>query len=101
MLLTLVNPALESEEEICISFASETPAGEGKGVSLKAASRKASSKEREVVSAEILRSDNVHAHNTFDSPSTVVPAPLKGVRSKNGELRLRIPAASIVAITVK
>ena len=101
MLLTLVNPALESEEEICISFASETLAGGGEGVSLKAASRKASSKAREVVSAEILRSDNVHAHNTFDSPSAVAPAPFKGVRSKNGELRLRIPAASIVAITVK
>jgi len=50
---------------------------------------------------EVLTSAHLNDCNTFDSPSTVSPQPLKGIKIKNGKISFTLPAASIATLTVK
>jgi alpha-N-arabinofuranosidase len=40
------------------------------------------------------------AHNTFDKPEAIKPAPFKGTR-KGDELRLEVPPKSVVVVAVE
>lgn len=42
----------------------------------------------------------IHAHNTFDSPEAVKPAPLD-IEIRGGEVQLTLPAASIASVELK
>jgi alpha-N-arabinofuranosidase len=52
------------------------------------------------MTGRILTAPAMDAHNTFDKPESIKPAPFKGTR-KGDELRLEIPAKSVVVVTVE
>lgn len=78
VLITAANCSLENEYELDISL------GEFKA---------------SAVSADILTGD-VHAHNTFDAPEAVKPAAFDNVQLDGNNVRLTLPACSVVAITL-
>jgi alpha-N-arabinofuranosidase len=49
--------------------------------------------------AQILTADQMDAHNTFDSPDNVEPAPFEGLAAENGQLLFELPAKSILMIS--
>ena len=53
------------------------------------------------VSGRILTSKNVADFNDFQHPSVVVPVEFNDVKLKNNELTVRIPAKSLVVLTLK
>lgn len=53
------------------------------------------------VTGRILAGDTFTAHNTFDEPECVHPVPFEQVSmSDNGHLRLELPAAGVLALTL-
>lgn len=52
----------------------------------------------EQISGEILTSDDLNNHNTFDQPERVKPAVFNGARIENGKLRFQIPPFSVVVL---
>ena len=48
----------------------------------------------------ILTAKTMDAHNTFDQPDAVKPAPFKATR-KGDELRVELPPKSIVVVAVE
>ncbi len=52
------------------------------------------------VSGRILTAGELDAHNTFDQPERVVPVDFLDTRIRNNELRLNIPAKSVVVLEV-
>jgi alpha-N-arabinofuranosidase len=78
--VTLTNTDLENEAEITVAIASD---------------KKAS------VVGEILTSNNVADYNDFDSPSKVVPAEFKEFKAKDGRITVKLPAKSIVNLSIK
>lgn len=52
------------------------------------------------LTGRILTAPAMDTHNTFDKPETIKPAPFKGTR-KGDELRLEIPAKSVVVVAVE
>jgi alpha-N-arabinofuranosidase len=52
------------------------------------------------VSGRILKSANLQDHNTFDQPEKIKPAEFRDAKISNGELRLKVPAASVVVLRV-
>jgi alpha-N-arabinofuranosidase len=50
------------------------------------------------VSGEILTSDNLQDHNTFDKPEAVVPASFSAAKMRNGKITLEIPPFSVVVL---
>ena len=53
------------------------------------------------VSGRILTSKNVADYNDFQHPSVVAPAAFKDAKLKKGVLTVKIPAKSIVVLTLK
>jgi alpha-N-arabinofuranosidase len=49
-------------------------------------------------SGEVLTADAIAAHNTFDEPDRVKPAPFKGCRVDGDRLAFTLPARSVVAL---
>ncbi len=76
-LLTLCNLSLDREETVSVTITGGSVAE---------------------VSARVLTHENMDAHNTFDAPNAVKPAPLAGVEATRNGLRLRVPPKSVVAI---
>ncbi|NLZ73960.1 MAG: alpha-N-arabinofuranosidase, partial [Bacteroidales bacterium] len=52
------------------------------------------------VSGEILTSESINDHNTFENPNKVEPKTFNGAKFSEGKLTLKIPAKSIVTLTV-
>lgn len=53
------------------------------------------------VSAEVLTSKNAQDHNEFDRPDTVKPAEFDDFKIKDGKLIVKMPAMSIISLSVK
>lgn len=56
---------------------------------------------QKVISAQIITADKMDAHNTFDHPDNVILRNYQGYRLKNGLLKIKLPAKSVVSITVE
>ncbi len=52
------------------------------------------------VSGRILTSEGLADHNTFDRPDNILPAPFDGAAFKEGQLRVTLPAKSVVVLAV-
>ncbi|MBI1389589.1 MAG: alpha-N-arabinofuranosidase [bacterium] len=52
------------------------------------------------VSARVLTAGDITAHNTFDQPQAVEPAPFKDFKKTNDGLTLTLPSKSVVAIHI-
>ncbi|MGJ3237590.1 MAG: alpha-N-arabinofuranosidase [Anaerolineae bacterium] len=55
----------------------------------------------ETVTAEILQGDAINAHNTFDMPDTIQPASFTGMQQTGHSLKIELPSASVVALTLR
>lgn len=53
------------------------------------------------VEGVILVGDDITAHNTFDNPTRVQPAAFTGAALNGQQLRIDLPAASVVALTLR
>jgi alpha-N-arabinofuranosidase len=53
------------------------------------------------VSARILTAAAMDAHNTFDAPDAVKPAPFSGASLANGTLTVELPPKSVVMLDVR
>ena len=53
------------------------------------------------VSGKILTAATMNAHNTFDDPGAVEPAPFRGARLAGGKVVIELPAKAIVALTIR
>jgi alpha-L-arabinofuranosidase len=49
----------------------------------------------------VLTGDAMDAHNTFERPEAVKPAPFTGARIANGQLTVTLPAHSVVVLELK
>ncbi|RZJ41980.1 MAG: hypothetical protein EON87_15605, partial [Brevundimonas sp.] len=52
------------------------------------------------VSGQVLTAEAMDAHNTFDAPSAIHPVAFTGARIANGRLTARLPAKSLVVLTL-
>ena len=52
------------------------------------------------VMGRVFTADTVDAHNAFDAPNVVELVAFDGVRIKNGQLEIGLPAKSVVALAV-
>jgi alpha-N-arabinofuranosidase len=53
------------------------------------------------VTGRILTGDTMDAHNTFERPEAVKPAPFTGARIANGQLSVTLPAHSVVVLELR
>lgn len=53
------------------------------------------------VSAEILTADDIHAHNTFDEKENVVIKKYDGFSAEKGSIKIKLPPASVIVLSVK
>ncbi|QQS48032.1 MAG: alpha-N-arabinofuranosidase [Acidobacteriota bacterium] len=53
------------------------------------------------VSGELLTAPSMTAHNTFDKPGSVKPAPFTGHKLQNSQLTLTIPSKSVVMVEIQ
>ena len=53
------------------------------------------------LSARILTSDDMHTYNDFDHPEAIVPADYQGLTLKDGAIAGKIPAKSVMIVTVR
>jgi alpha-N-arabinofuranosidase len=53
------------------------------------------------VSGEILTAGTMDAHNSFEQPDLVHPAPFHAAMSAEGKLSLTLPAKSVVVLTLR
>jgi alpha-N-arabinofuranosidase len=49
----------------------------------------------------VLSGDAMDAHNTFERPETVKPAPFTGARVTSGQLTVTLPAHSVVVLELR
>jgi len=52
------------------------------------------------VTGTILTAKSVDAYNTFDNPSSVVPAVFKGAKISKGGLTINVPANAIISLEI-
>lgn len=52
------------------------------------------------VTGQILTASAIDAHNAFDAPPSVLPAPFQGARLVGGRLTVDLPAKSLVVLTL-
>ena len=52
-------------------------------------------------SGRVLTAGEITAHNTFDNPEQVIPVVLTDARLQGSELRLQVPARSVMAVEVR
>lgn len=50
------------------------------------------------VTGQLLTSEKMDSHNSFDQPGEVVPVEFDGARFKKGKLELTLPARSVVVL---
>jgi len=53
------------------------------------------------VSGRVLTAEAMNAHNTFDDPQVVRPAPFSGASMEDGVLTIELPPKSVVALKLK
>ncbi|HON00965.1 MAG TPA: alpha-L-arabinofuranosidase C-terminal domain-containing protein, partial [Acidobacteriota bacterium] len=53
------------------------------------------------VSGQILTASVMNAHNTFENPDTVRPAPFTGARFDGQNLMIDLPSKSVVALEIE
>jgi len=53
------------------------------------------------VTGRVLSGDTMDAHNTFERPDAVKPAPFTGARVANGQLAVTLPAHSVVVLELR
>ncbi|KWW26788.1 MAG: alpha-N-arabinofuranosidase, partial [bacterium P201] len=53
------------------------------------------------VSGRILTAKNVADYNDFDNPNRVAPTDFKDAKLKKGQLTVKLPAKSLVVLTIK
>jgi alpha-N-arabinofuranosidase len=53
------------------------------------------------VSGRVLTASAINAHNTFDAPEVVKPAPFNGAQVSGGTLTVTLPAKSVVVLDVQ
>ncbi len=53
------------------------------------------------VSGRVLTAPAINAHNTFAAPDTVKPGAFDGATIKGDTLEVRLPAKSVVVLTLK
>ena len=53
------------------------------------------------VNGRILTSPSINDHNTFEKPDFVKPAAFNGAKVEKGQLKISMPAKSIVVLEVK
>lgn len=53
------------------------------------------------ISGRILTAPELNAHNTFDKPQTIQPADFKGAKLAHHQVVVKLPAKSIVVLTLK
>ena len=80
IVLSLVNVSLDREQEINVAL----DGFDGKSVE-----------------GRILTSKSVADYNDFDHPDVVAPTPFTGAKLKKSELSVKLPAKSVVVLTVK
>lgn len=78
--VTITNTDLDDDAEVIITLA----AGD-----------------RPEISGEILTSARIQDHNTFEDPDTVRPATFKDFKVKDGKISVKMPAKSIVNLTIR
>jgi len=54
-----------------------------------------------ITNSQIITGENVRTYNTFEKPNQIKLASFKGASYKNGELRFKLPAKSLVTIELK
>ena len=89
-----VSAARDAKGKIQVSFVNTDP-NRPASVSAKVAGAKVSS-----ATGRVLTAKTMDAHNTFDKPEAVKPVPFKATR-KGDELRVDLPAKSIVVVTLE
>jgi len=57
--------------------------------------------EAAVISGTVLQASGLDAHNTFDEPEQVAPAEFRDFRQENGSWLIKLPAASVVVLSIK
>ena len=53
------------------------------------------------VSGRVLTADRLNAHNTFERPNTVQPAPFTGARLSGNNLRIELPSRAVVVLELR
>jgi alpha-L-arabinofuranosidase len=53
------------------------------------------------VTGRVLTASTISAHNTFDAPDTVKPVPFSGASLKGDTVEVRLPAKSVVILTLR
>lgn len=53
------------------------------------------------VTGRVLTAQSANAHNTFESPAAVRPAAFSGASLSGGELRVALPAKSVVVLDLQ
>jgi alpha-N-arabinofuranosidase len=53
------------------------------------------------ISGRILTSDNISDYNSYDNPNKVAPKAFNGAKVNKGNLKITLPAKSIVTLEVK
>lgn len=53
------------------------------------------------VSGTMITADCINAHNTFEQPDVVKPVPFKEVTVEDNQLKLKLPAMSVVTVTLQ
>lgn len=80
--VTLTNPLLSEEQEVLLD--------------IPYLSQKA-----EIVGAKILTADDIHAHNTFEKPDSVILKPFSEYEISSGKIKIKLPPKSVVGLSVK
>jgi alpha-L-arabinofuranosidase len=53
------------------------------------------------VTGRVLSGDKMDAHNTFERPDVVKPAPFTGARVANGQLTVTLPARTVIVLELR
>ena len=78
--VSIVNPSLAKAKKLTLAFDKLKPAS---------------------VEGEILATDDIHDHNTFENSELVAPKAFDGAKIKGRNINLTIPAASVIVLEIK
>jgi alpha-L-arabinofuranosidase len=81
-----------------VGYDSEIPNTNGIRNDVVEALRELKGKSSAKVTAQLLSSEQMDSHNSFENPEEVYPVAFDGVRFKKGILQLTIPARSVVVL---
>lgn len=80
--VTLTNPLLKEAQEIELDIPSLSP-------------------NAAVTDAAILTADDIHAHNTFENPGSVILKPFEEYTLSSGKIKIKLPPKSVTSLSVK